>query len=210
MKYTENIIIIGSGTTTRANVEALLDDYVYANKNLSVSIHVSGTPSEGQIWAAQYAIDQEREVIVHHSSADKPGIFTSMEVEIVVTDDLIDDLTSDSGVEAFFLWNDDDPVCLNALSQLSAKHIPCKDLTNGLCDIKANDNIQEIEAPVIPIQEQISEEEESTAVEDLFSSHSFTDLDDDEEEYEDPLYEGIRVIADIFADAFIKRLKERD
>jgi hypothetical protein len=206
----KNIIIIGSGETTRANVEALLDDYVYAHKDLSVSILVNGTkPSEGQVWAAQYATDQEREVIIYHDNAYTAGPFFAMGLASVLTESFFEELKPDTTTEAFFLWNDDDPVCLNALSQLSAKRIPCKDLTNGLCDIKANDNIQEIEAPVIPVQEQISEEEPNV-IEESFSSYSFTDSDDEEDEYEDPLYEGIRIIADIFADVIIKRLKERD
>ena len=206
----KNIIIIGSGETTRANVEALLDDYVYAHKDLSVSILVNGAkPSEGQIWAAQYVVDQEREVVIYHDNAYTAGPFFSMGVESVLTENFFEELKADSATEAFFLWNDDDPVCLNALSRLSAKNVPCKDLTNGLCEIKANADIQEIEAPVIPVQEQL-DEEESDEVEDSVSEYSFPDPDDDEEEYEDPLYEGIKIIAEIFADAIVKRLKERD
>jgi len=206
----KNIIIIGGGETTRANVEALLDDYVYAHKDLSVSILVNGTkPSEGQVWAAQYAADQDREVIIYHDNTYTAGPFFAMGLASVFTENFFEELNPDSDIEAFFLWNDDDPVCLNALSKLSTKNITCKDLTNGLCEIKANANIQEIEAPVIPAQEQVTEDE-LPVVEELFSDHSYSDLDDDDEEYEDPLYEGIRVIADIFADAILKRLKERD
>jgi hypothetical protein len=206
----KNIIIIGSGETTRANVEALLDDYVYAHKDLSVSILVNGTkPSEGQVWAAQYAADQEREVIIYHDNAYTAGPFFAMGLASVFTENFFEELKPDATTEAFFLWNDDDPVCLNALSRLSTKNIPCKDLTNGLCEIKANADIQEIEAPVIPVQEQVAEET-PIVVEDSFNNYSFTDLDDDEEEYEDALYEGIRIIADIFADAFVQRLKRKD
>lgn len=206
----KNIIIIGSGETTRANVEALLDDYVYAHKDLSVSILVNGVkPSEGQVWAAQYAADQDREVIIYHDNAYTAGPFFAMGLASVFTENFFEELNPDSDTEAFFLWNDDDPVCLNALSKLSTKNVLCKDLTNGLCEIKANDNIQEIESPTIPVQEQIIEDN-SAVVEETFEDYPIMEIDDEEEEYEDPLYEGIRIIAEIFADAMVKRLREKD
>jgi len=58
-------------------------------------------------------------------------------------------------------------------------------------------SIKAVQAPVIPEQEQLTEEEVEADSED----------EDDPEEFEDPLYEAVRIIADIFAEAIGKELK---
>ena len=198
----KKIIIVGSGETTRANVEALLDDYVYANEELSICIVVNDKPHDGQIWSAQYILDNDKDVSIYYSKGTNIGPLANFEVENVVTDSPLDEILPGSDVEAFFLWNDEDINCLNYLSQLSSKGISCKDLTKGLYEISASADIQESPEPEIPKQEQLTQVEvsESTAEIDVVT--------DDEEEYEDPLYEGIRLLAGIFAEEIAKELKK--
>ena len=196
----KKIIVLGSGETTRANVEALIDDYVYVNKELSLCVIINDKPSDGQVWAAQYAVDKERTVHVYRSPQDSMGPFVSFESEVTVTDNPLDEILPGSDVEALFLWNDEDTNCLNYLAQLSSKGIVCKDLTNGLVDITASSDIKETVSPEIPKQEQMPQIQ--------VSDPDVEDPEYPEEGYEDPLYEGIRIMAEIFAEAIAKELKK--
>jgi len=197
----KKIIILGSGETTRANVEALLDDYIYANKGLELDLIINGKPSDGQVWSAQFARERDAQNIKVYRTESDSMTGLPLDLDTVVTDTPVDEILFGSDVEAFFLWNDEDTTCLNYLSQLSSKGIVCKDFTNGLCEIKASTDIQEVAAPEIPKQEQLPTEE--TYVETEIES-----VEDSEEEYEDPLYEGIRIMAEIFAEAIAKELKK--
>jgi hypothetical protein len=195
------IIILGSGETTRANVEALLDDYIYANKDLELAFIISGKPSDGQVWSAQFARERDSQNIKIYRTESDSMAGLPLDLDVVVTDTPVNEILSGSGVEAFFLWNDEDTTCLNYLSQLSSKGIVCKDFTNGLVEIKASTDIQEVVAPEIPKQEQLS-------IEDSYVEIDLESAEDAEEEYEDPLYEGIRIMAEIFAEAIAKELKK--
>jgi len=197
----KKIIILGSGETTRANVEALLDDYIYSNKDLQLCLIIDGKPSDGQVWSAQFAIERDATNISVYRTESDSMTGLPLNLDVVVTDSPVDQILPGSDVEAFFLWNDEDTTCLNYLSQLSSKGISCKDFTNGLWEIKASTDIQEAVAPEIPKQEQLP-------IQDTYVEVDIESVDDDEEEYEDPLYEGIRIMAEIFAEAIAKELKK--
>jgi len=197
----KKIIILGSGETTRANAEALLDDYIYANKDLELAFIINGKPSDGQVWSAQFARERDVQTINIYRTESDSMAGLPLDLNVVVTDTPVTEILSGADVEAFFLWNDEDTICLNYLSQLSSKGIVCKDFTNGLIEIKASTDIQEVVAPEIPKQEQLSIEESYVEVD-------LEPAEDTEEEYEDPLYEGIRIMAQIFAEAIAKELKK--
>jgi len=191
---TEAIIIAGNGDTTRANVEALIDDYFYANKELKVYIAVNSAISEGQIWAAQYAVDKEISVTAYMNEGAK---MTGLPLEVVRQNDA-DPVRKASqahkDIIGFLLWNDEDVECLNALGVLDEYGIEALDLTNGLSTISSAKPIKQVKAPEIPKEEQVVEPEPEPEVEP--------------EEYEDPLYEAIRTIAVIFAEELAEKLAE--
>jgi hypothetical protein len=191
---TEAIIIAGNGNTTRANVEALIDDYFYANKELKVYIAVNSAISEGQIWAAQYAVDKEISVTAYMTQGSK---MTGLPLEAPRQNDE-DPVRKACGehkdIIGFLLWNDEDVECLNALGVLDEYGIQALDLTNGLATISSAQPIKQVKAPEIPREEQVVEPEPTP--------------EPDEEEYEDPLYEAIRTIAGIFAEELAEKLAE--
>ena len=193
---TEAIIIAGNGTTTRANVEALIDDYFYANKELKVYIAVNSAISEGQIWAAQYAVDKDIFVIAYMTQGAK---MTGLPLEATRQNDedpVRTALQAHKDVIGFLLWNDEDVDCLNALGVLDEYGIQALDLTNGLATISSAKPIKQVKAPEIPQEEQVVEPEPEPAPEP------------EVEEYEDPLYEAIRTIAGIFAEELAEKLAE--
>ena len=59
-------IIAGSGNTSRANVEALLEDYIYAHKKhkLNFVLAFNKKPSQGQVFAAQLALEKNIDLLI--------------------------------------------------------------------------------------------------------------------------------------------------
>lgn len=201
---TDTILVIGSGTTTRANVEALMDDYFYVNPDTNVVIAVHNNVSDGQIWAAQYALDKEKSVKAYMVPGSKmSGIPTAIPRE--ENNSPIRKACEEArSLHGFVIWNDEDESCLDALAVLPMFGYPALDLTNGLVEIKPTGEVKELVRPTIPALEEVSQEElvlEEKAIED-----EFEDDDSDEEEYEDPLYEAINTVAKIFAEAIAVEL----
>lgn len=209
---TDAILIVGSGVTSRANVEALMDDYFYANPELKVYLAVEGEISQGQIWAAQYATDKGKTAKALMTRGSRmtgmPTVVPRQESESPIRE-ICD---SEKNLTAFVIWNDEDQSCLDALEILPQYGIPALDLTNGLLEIKASGEIQKIKRPEIPEAEKMSPEEMDSleqGLENMVIGHSSqVDIGEDEEEYEDPLYEAINVVAGIFAEAIAKELKK--
>lgn len=192
---TEAIIIAGNGETTRANVEALIDDYFYANKEIKVYIAVNSTISEGQIWAAQYAVDNDISVTAYMTQGAK---MTGLPLEATRQnhdDPVRKACENHKDIIGFLLWNDEDVESLNALGVLDEYGIQALDLTAGLAVISSAKPIKQVKAPEIPQKEQVIEPEPEPEPAE-------------EEAYEDPLYEAIRTIAGIFAEELADKLAE--
>jgi hypothetical protein len=170
------LVVVGNGKTSRANVEALIDDYIYANPKLELSFYVQDKLSEGQVWLKQYA--QDKEISFKESGS----------------------LPKEKDSAFFILWDDEDPACALALATAQDNDIPAFDLTNGLVQLSSPNKLEIIEPPAIPVQEQIPVED----VEEIVSQVTFEE--DDEESYEDPLYEAIRIVAEIFAETLAKEI----
>jgi hypothetical protein len=65
------VILTGSGTTSRANVEALMSDHYYANgENGTLILAFNSKPSQGQVWAAQQAKQQNICLLYTSDAAD--------------------------------------------------------------------------------------------------------------------------------------------
>jgi hypothetical protein len=209
---TDAILVVGSGTTTRANVEALMEDYFYVNPDIQIRIAVYDTPSDGQVWAAMYALDKEKPVKVYLTPGSRMAGFPI----VVPREESKDPITSASeefsSLEAFVIWNDEDPVCFDAMATLPKYGHPILDLTNGLVEIKPNGNIEApIVKPDVPKAELFTPAEVAEiAAEDLkqivLENIDESELELEEEAYEDPLYEAINTVAKIFAEAIAKEL----
>lgn len=210
MSYKYSVLVAGSGETSRANVEALMEDHYHANgDNGLVVIAFDKRPSSGQIWAAQVASSRKLDVlIVSPPDCSFDNIPKSSYVESSTPyKTAIDHLTK--GGEAFILWSDDDPSSLESLAECKAAGIPAMDLCNGLVQITPASDIEvprpvemptvekEISSKPLLVQEVIETEEEEESE------------DDDSEEEEDPLYSALLILADYVAEAVVERLKEQ-
>lgn len=197
-----SILVTGSGSTTRANVEALIDDYFYAYPELNIYLAVNGSVSEGQVWLAQYAEEKSKPIsAVITEGANMIGI--PAYIERATAEDPVETVLNFGDVkEALVLWSDEDTVCLNTLEACSKLGIAVRNLTDGLLELVPADGITRVEKAEVPAVEQLPVEPvdlEEEPEEEVYEP---------EEEYEDPLYEAINVVAKIFAEAIAAELKK--
>jgi hypothetical protein len=203
------VIVAGNGVTSRANLEALMEDHFYANGEHGVVVlPYKDKPSQGQLFAAQLAKDKNKHIIVYTTSGKFEGIPTSTIVEgdaATAKKNFIKEK-----VVAFLLWDDEDSESVNILADLEG--IECFDLTDGLNKLVPSSGLRIVE-PSIPTQEQLTikaevpsaEEEEEEEDEEDFSDVEEEDLDEDEEIMEN-LYYGVQAIAQIFAQALVEAM----
>ena len=204
------VIVAGNGVTTRANLEALMEDHFYANGEHGVVVlPYKDKPSQGQIFAAQLAKDKNKDIIVYTKSGNFDGLPASTMVDgdtTAVNKDFVKEKTV-----AFLLWDDEDSESANLLADLQG--IQCFDLTDGLNKIGPSEGARIVE-PVIPDQEKVSpkkekpdveEEEEEEGEEESEFSDEEEDLDD---EVLENLYYGVQAIAQIFAQALVEAMAD--
>jgi hypothetical protein len=181
----DRIIVIGNGKTSRANVEALIDDYIYANPKLHIHFHYEKAMSEVQFWLKQYAEDKNLDYSISSGSEElKYG--------------------SDDSVAMFIVWSDEDPESANALVLAKEKGIPAFDFTNGLAVLVASDTAKQVKAPEIPEQEELSVKDDKE--EDVTQITSKKEIIFEEDS--DPLYDAIDYIAKTIAEAVAKEIKK--
>jgi hypothetical protein len=205
------VIVAGNGVTTRANLEALMEDHFYANGEHGVVVlPYKDKPSQGQIFAAQLAKDKNKDIIVYTKSGNFNGLPTSTMVEggaATAGKDFIKEK-----IVAFLLWDDEDSESANLLADL--KGIQCFDLTDGLNKIVPSDGSRIVE-PIIPEQERVSvkkEELNAEEEEEEGEEEEFADPEDEEEDFDDEvmenLYYGVQAIAQIFAQALVEAMAD--
>jgi hypothetical protein len=207
------VIVAGNGVTSRANLEALMEDHFYANGEHGVVVlPYKDKPSQGQLFAAQLAKDKNKHIIVYTNSGKFDGIPTSTIVEgdaATAKKNFINEK-----VVAFLLWDDEDSESVNILADLEG--IDCFDLTDGLNKLVPSSGLRIVE-PAIPTQEQITikagvssaeEEEEEDEEESDFSDAEEEDLDEADEEVMENLYYGVQAIAQIFAQALVEAMAD--
>lgn len=207
------VIVAGNGVTTRANLEALMEDHFYANGEHGVVVlPYKDKPSQGQIFAAQLAKDKNKDIIIYTKSGNFNGIPTSTMVDgdtTAVSKDFIKEKTV-----AFLLWDDEDSESANLLADLQG--IECFDLTDGLNKIGPSEGSRIVE-PIIPTQEQNIPKEKPRAKEEEEEEDDeetdFSDSEDEEgesldEEVMENLYYGIQAVAQIFAQALVEAMAD--
>lgn len=195
------VVIAGNGTTSRANLEALLEDHFYT-KGANGTVHVVDESSMTQVkvFAQQFAKDKS-----------KPVHVGGLQESFSKTDPKL--------TACFIVWSDEDSESRNALALAASFGIPCYDLTQGLLPINPASDISQEATPTIPEAEQLTPapilaavtvEEELEDEDDIDEEDE--DLEDDDEEYDEDeassLYFGIEAIAKIFAKAVVEELEK--
>lgn len=189
------VVVAGNGTTSRANLEALMEDHFYA-KGADGVVHIveEGKISQAKIFSAQFAKDKNKPVFQSPLS-DALG------------------KTDPKNTSCFILWSDEDPECQNALAMATDMGIPCFDLTEGLLPIKASNGVKAVVVPVIPSAEETTPK----IVEVPYVEPEEEEIEDEDEEDEDSeydedeagnLYFGIEAIAKIFAKAIVEEIEK--
>jgi len=159
------VLVTGNGSTSRANLEALLEDYFFKkNTEVILVLSYSGLPSQGQIFSAQFAKDKSKDILVFapndSSLKDIPG------ASFTVGKHPINEATvfiKGSG-KAFILWNPSDSDCTQTLEQCVAMNIPAHDLTTGLVSLSPKD--------VVPLEAVV---DEAVALEPELESKGLTE-----------------------------------
>lgn len=209
MEY--HIIISGQGITTRANVEALIDDHFIANgKDGVVLLPFYRNPSQAQKWAAQFAKDNEKRIVTFSpndaSLPDVPKSDNIVDEEPIQA--AINFSNSAENVVGFLLWDDEDQESADTLALCSKAGIKCFDLTTGLVGINPSEGLEVSVRPSLPIQEVLENSIESTDESEIEED----DEEGEEVEVEETLTDAITFIAQIFAKeiaAEVKRLMDK-
>jgi hypothetical protein len=188
------VVVAGNGTTSRANLEALMEDHFYA-KGADGVVHIveDGKMSQAKIFSAQFAKDK-----------NKPVFQSPLSEALSKTDP--------KNTSCFILWSDEDRECQDTLATATEMGIPCFDLTEGLLPITPSKNIQVSVPPSLPVAEEM----EPTIAETPYVEPEDEEIEDEDEEDEDDeydedeagnLYFGIEAIAKIFAKAIVEEIE---
>ena len=209
------VLVAGKGTTSRQNVEALMEDHYYAKgADGTVVIPIDKQATQSQIFVAQFAKEKNKEIVL--VAKENVDVGSMPPSSLVIDNDPVKkavEIVAGSDVKAFLLWDDGDETSLAALSSCKTAGIPCYDLTNGLLTITPSESLKEPEATLFPEAELVSESEEDDGEEE---EEVGEEEDDDEEEYDDEdeeaedfedIYAGVEALARVFARAFIAEWK---
>jgi hypothetical protein len=162
------IAVIGNAKTTRANVEALISDVVDSVDEATIVSVFDQAPSEGILWAEQWAVDKGIPVLKY------PG----NDYETLLKENPAEDL------KFFMLWDDEDPECQLAASRAQEARILAYDLTDGLILIPLNSEpISRPQEPKIPIAETVT----VTPSEPAVTIKAAPDIEVAEEDYEEDI-----------------------
>lgn len=187
------VVVAGNGTTSRANLEALLEDHFYA-KGAEGTVHIveEGKLSQGKIFAAQFAKDKNKPVF----NAGLRESFNTVDIK---------------NTSCFILWSDEDRECQDTLAIAAEFGVPCFDLTEGLLPLTPSKGIKVSVDPVIPTAEETTPKVAETPYVEPEDEDVDEDEEDDDEYDEDEagnLYFGIEAIAKIFAKAIVEELEK--
>lgn len=194
------IAVIGNAKTTRANLEALISDVVDSVDEAIIATVYDKDPSEGIVWAEQYAQDKGLPVLKYPEN-NYEGLLAE---------------TSREDLKFFMLWDDEDPACQLAASVAQEARILAYDLTDGLMLIPlASEPITRPHRPQIPEAEttvstpELKVFEEAKVEEPESEEESDYDSEYDLEETLTVLVSELgKIFARSFADEFKRIIKE--
>jgi hypothetical protein len=214
MPNDNHILVLGSGDTSRANVEALLDDYFFNKKDKNVIVLAfKNQASQGQVFAAQFAKDNNYEIVVFANdgfiSAGLPPATVSHSKSPV--EDALKSAKGSNPV-VFMLWSDEDMETANIVKAASDVGFPIFDLTDGLTQVDYSKNIQKVETPDMPEVEATTAKEKHPA---LFEEEEEEDEEeatlDEYEEVDDEVFalaESLSAFAKLIAKAVVEEMKK--
>ena len=127
------ILIAGNGETSRANVEALMEDVFYAHPNTAVVLAYESAPSKGQTFAAQYSSESKKDLIVFcHENAQTTGIpGATQNASNAPIMSAIEFIKGQDSV-AYLFYSDLDPDSTLTVARCVEAGIPVQDLCDGL------------------------------------------------------------------------------
>lgn len=136
------VLVAGSGESSRANTEALMEDHYYAKgAEGTLVLAYDKQPTKSQIFAAQYAKENKKDIMVFcNEDAQTTGIpGASQSPTSTPVEDATKFLNGQDAV-AFLLWSEDD---VAFLVECQKNGIPASNLCDGLVPLN------EIPAPTI-------------------------------------------------------------
>lgn len=212
--YDYAILIAGNGDTTRANVEALLEDYILSKDGKGVLVLAfESKPSAAQIWAGQLATQHSLEAIIVSppngllDSVPK-GSFVEAPAGNAASIGASVAQSSAADPVAFIVWSDEDPECANLLAECQTRKIFAFDLTNGLCSLIPSPKIEKLTLPDIPVAEMIE-----APVVNLVTGELLQEIPEDEEAEDEEddnatiIFTAIYAFAELVADMVAERIK---
>jgi hypothetical protein len=152
------ILIAGNGETSRANVEALMEDVFYAKPDTTVVLAYESAPSKGQTFVAQYSAEAKKDLIVFcHDNAQTTGIpgatQNSSNSPIVSSIEFLANQTS----TAYLLYSENDSDSVLTLARCVEAGIRVQDLCDGLVPLHSAPEMppppSKIDAPQIVFEE---------------------------------------------------------
>lgn len=208
MKY--YVIVAGGGETSRANIEALMEDHYYAKGADGVLVlPVINSATQAQIFAAQYAKDKNKEIVIFSNiPADFPGM---PQATVYQTDNPIVDSCKDfagEDISAFLLWSDEDSLSQSLLSTYAGAGIKCFDLTDGLTPISAVAELKPAEEPTFPQMELDLPKEEAEDDDEEDEDEEEEDEEYEESDEDDELYFGVQAFIKVLAKAVAEELRK--
>jgi hypothetical protein len=151
------ILIAGNGETSRANVEALMEDVFYAKPDTTVVLAYESAPSKGQSYVAQYSAEAKKDLIVFcHEDAQTTGIpgatQNSSNSPIVSAIEFLKDQES----VAYLLYSDLDSDSTLTVARCVEAGISVQDLCDGLVPLHS---APETDAtPKVVVKETLSQD----------------------------------------------------
>lgn len=208
MKY--YVIVAGGGETSRANIEALMEDHYYAKGADGVLVlPVINSATQAQIFAAQYAKDKNKEIVIFSNiPADFPGM---PQATVYQTDNpIVDSCKNFAGedISAFLLWSDEDSLSQSLLSTYAGAGIKCFDLTDGLTPISAVAELKPAEEPTFPQMELDLPKEEAEDDDEEDEDEEEEDEEYEESDEDDELYFGVQAFIKVLAKAVAEELRK--
>lgn len=206
------VLVAGKGSTSRQNVEALMEDHYYAKGaegTVVIPIEKQATPS--QVFVAQFAKDKNKEIVlVAKPDTDLGNLPAASLVHDEEPLKKAVEIVAGADTAAFLLWDDGDDSSLSVLASCKTANIPCYDLVNGLSEITPSENLKEPVKTEFPKAEVVNEsEDDDEEEEEIDESEDEEEYEDDEEEAEDleDIYAGVEAIARVFARVLIEEWK---
>ena len=210
------VLVVGKGQTSRANLEALMEDHYYANGNNGILVLAfNERPSQGQVFASQLAKDKNKEVFIFASETAK---FDGLDSASTTTEnkpiEAAIKFISKEKSSVFILWNDEDTDCQTAIGSCNELKVKAYDLTDGLNIIKSEGDVPKVETPTIPKQEELKLNIKEIVNAKEEESEEDSEENEDEEEYEeeeevsDDLYYGVQAFVKAVAKAIVEEVEK--